>query len=111
VVRNASLRYRLQLPGFELPDGVRLLQQAYDEHSARLLEDMADRIDGNVAPEANSVDDSQELFNKTIEGLQGEDSSQLPPGRAQSLITLLRRIDGLTTSLASEVTSGNWYAV
>jgi hypothetical protein len=73
-----------------------------------MLEKMADRIEGNAAPQANSVDDSQELFNKTIEGLQGEDSSQLPLGRAQLLITLLREIDGLTLSLASEVASGNW---
>jgi multidrug resistance protein MdtO len=108
VMRNASSKYRLQLPGFELPESVRLLQQAYDEHSARMLEEMADRIERNAAPETNGVDDSQELFNKIIERLQREDSSQLPPGRAQSLITLLRGIDGLTTSLASEVANGNW---
>jgi hypothetical protein len=108
VMLNASLKYRLQLPGFELPERVRLLQQSYDEHSARMLEEMADRIEGDAAPETNSVDNSQELFNKTIEGLQGEESSQLPPGRAESLITLLRGIDRLTTSLATEVASGNW---
>jgi multidrug resistance protein MdtO len=108
VMRNASSKYRLQLPGFELPESVRLLEQAYDEHSARMLEEMADRIERNAAPETNGVDDSQELFNKIIERLQREDSSQLPPGRAQSLITLLRGIDGLTTSLASEVANGNW---
>jgi multidrug resistance protein MdtO len=108
VMRNASLKYRLQLQGFELPESVRLLQQAYDERSARILEEMADRVEGKAVSETNSVDDSHELFNKTIEGLQNEDPSQLPAGRAQSLITLLGGIDGVTTSLASEVASGNW---
>jgi len=108
LMRNAALKYRLRLPGFELQERIRLLQQAYDERSARMLEEMADRIEGNPAPEANSVDESQTLFNKTIEGLQREDLSQLRSARAQSLITLLRRIDGLTASLASEVAGGSW---
>ena len=108
VMRNASLKYRLQLPGFELPESVRLLQQAYDERSAGILEEMARRIEGKTVSEINSVEASHGLLNKTIEGLQSEDSPQLTPGRAQSLIALLRGIDGVTTSLASEVASGNW---
>ena len=106
VMRIAFLKYRLQLPGFELPEIVRLRQQAYDEHSARILEEMADRIEGNRGSETNSVEDSHDLLNKTIEGLQGQDPAHLPPGRAQSFITLLRGIDGLTTCLASEIASG-----
>jgi multidrug resistance protein MdtO len=108
VMRIAFLKYRLQLPGFELPEIVRLRQQAYDEHSARILEEMADRIEGNRGSETNSVEDSHDLLNKTIEGLQGQDPAHLPPGRAQSFITLLRGIDGLTTCLASEIASGVW---
>lgn len=38
VMRIAFLKYRLQLPGFELPESIRLRQQAYDEQSARMLE-------------------------------------------------------------------------
>jgi multidrug resistance protein MdtO len=33
VMRIASLKYRLRLPGFELLESVRVLQQAYDEFS------------------------------------------------------------------------------
>src|SRR5271165_1335077 len=103
VMRIAFLKYRLQLPGFELPESVRVRQQAYDEHSARMLEEMAGRIQDCTPYATNSVEDSQELLDRTVEAIQGQDSSQLPPGRAQSFITLLRGIDDLTTSLASEI--------
>jgi multidrug resistance protein MdtO len=103
VMRIASLKYRLQLTGFELPERVLSVLQEYDDHSARILEEMADRIEHNAAQARNSVDHSHELLNKTVQGIQAEEWPQLPTGRAQSLITLLRGIDGLTTSLASEI--------
>jgi multidrug resistance protein MdtO len=108
VMRIAFLKYRLQLPGFELPEAVRLQQQAYDENSARMLEQMADRIDNNTSYASNAIEGSQELLNRTIEAIQREEPAQLPAGRAQSFITLLRGIDGLTTSLASEIARENW---
>ncbi len=103
VMRIASLKYRLQLTGFELPERVLSVLQEYDDHSARILEEMADRIEHNAAQARNSVDHSHELLNKTVQGIQAEEWPQLSTGRAQSLITLLRGIDGLTTSLASEI--------
>jgi multidrug resistance protein MdtO len=99
VMRIASLKYRLQWPGFELPETVRLRQEAYDDHSARLLEEMADCIEHNAAQTENIVDDSHGLLKQTVQGIE----AQLPNDRVQSLITLLRGIDGLTTSLASEI--------
>ena len=103
VMRIAFLRYRLQLPGFELPETVRLRLQAYDDHSAGMLEEIADRIEGNAPPATHSVEESHELLNKTVEASQGNKSVQLPAGRARSFITLLRGMDGLTTSLMSEI--------
>jgi multidrug resistance protein MdtO len=103
VMRIASFKYRLQVPGFELPEMVRRRQQAYDDHSARMLEEMADWIEHNAARARNSSDDSHELLKETVQGIQAEEGPQLPSGRVQSLITLLHGIDGLTTSLASEV--------
>jgi len=103
IMRISFLKYHLQLPGFELPESVRLRQQAYDQHSARMLEEMADLIEQKTPPAANSVGASHELLNKTVEAIQGQDSGQLPPGRAQSFITLLHGLDGLTNSLACEI--------
>jgi multidrug resistance protein MdtO len=108
IMRIAALKYRLQLPGFELPEIFRLRQQAYDEYSARMLDEIADEIEGNPSAGSDMVEYSHELLNRTIEGVQGEGSARLPAGRAQSFITLLRRIDSVTTSLAGEIAKVNW---
>jgi multidrug resistance protein MdtO len=103
VMRNTSLKYRLQLPGFALPEGVRLQHQAYDNHSAQILEDMAEQIDRNAPIIGSRIEESHELLNRTIEAVEGRQPAKVPPPRAASFIALLRRIDALTTSLASEI--------
>jgi hypothetical protein len=103
VMRIALLQYRLQLPGFELPERVRLRQQAYDEHSAGMLEEIAALIEQSTPPARNSNEDSRELLKSTVEAIQGE-SAHLPVSRAQSFLILLRGIDDLTTCLISETT-------
>jgi multidrug resistance protein MdtO len=103
VMRIAFLKYRLQLPGFELPESIRLRQQAYDEQSARMLEAIAALIEQSTPPARNSIEDSRELLKSTVEAIQGE-SAHLPVGRGQSFLTLLRGIDDLTTRLTSEIT-------
>jgi multidrug resistance protein MdtO len=103
ILRIASLKYRLQLPGFELPENVRLRHREYDDHSARILDEMADRLEYYATPPQASVGRSHELLNTMVQEIQAEESSQLPAGRIQSFVTLLRAIDGLTTSLASDM--------
>jgi multidrug resistance protein MdtO len=103
VMRIAFLKYRLQLPGFELPESVRLRQQAYDEHSARMLEEIAALIEQRTPPERKSIKASRQLLESTVEAIQGE-PAHLPAGRVQSFLTLLRGIDELTTRLTSAIT-------
>jgi len=104
ILRITSLKYRLQLPGFELPESVRLQHRAYDEYSARILDQMADRIERNTSEPPDDVERSQQLLEATVQNIQAEEeSSRLPSGRPQSFISLLRAIDGLTTGLASEI--------
>jgi hypothetical protein len=68
-----------------------------------MLEEMAELIDGNAPHAGNSIEESHALLNSLVEELQEEEPVQLPPGRAASFIALLRSIDALTTSLASEI--------
>lgn len=103
VMRNASWKYRAQLPGFELPESVRQRHQAYDDHSAHMLEEMAERIDGNAPPAGDGIEESHDLLNRMVEEIQSEESARLPPGRGASFVTLIRRIDSLTSSLASQI--------
>ena len=41
-----TARYRMRLPGFELPESVIATQRVLDDDLARALETMADRIEG-----------------------------------------------------------------
>ena len=104
VMRIAFLKYRLQTPGFEVPELLRARLEAYDNDSALLLEKMAGWIDGNEPPLTDSG-----VFgahgNGITERIAAEAAAQLPPERASSLISLFRRIDEVTTVLASEVMS------
>ena len=99
VMRVSSLKYRLQVPGFELPETVRLRQEAYDEVSARMLEEMADRMEGR----APAITSGAQLLKQTLHDVEAEASRELPAGQAQSFVTLLREIDVLTCSLAAQV--------
>ena len=101
-MRITSWKYRAQVPGFEFPESIRVRQAAYDERSARMLEEMADRIEGHRLGMAGGFD-SAELLNRTIEETQAESSQGLAAGRAQSFTALSREIDRLTTTLAAEV--------
>jgi multidrug resistance protein MdtO len=100
VMRNASLKYRLRLPGFELPESVRLLQQAYDERSARLLEEMADWVEGREHSDADQVEQSAAARKEALRNTELEARRELSSAQAQSFVTLLDAIDVLTTSLA-----------
>ena len=104
MMRVASWKYRLQVPGFEFPTTVGVRQAAYDEQSARMLEDIADCIERDrLAIVRGSPDDSAELLKATIEETLAEVPRGLPAGQAQSFIALMRGIDELTRSLESEM--------
>jgi multidrug resistance protein MdtO len=47
--RIALLKYRLQLPGFELPEAVRVAQQEFDNRAADMLNSMADGLEGKAS--------------------------------------------------------------
>jgi hypothetical protein len=77
--------------------------ETYDSDSARLLEKMADRIESRESQSTDSGEIPAESPNRTAERIAAETAAQLPQGRAQSLASLLRGIDDVTTVLAREV--------
>jgi multidrug resistance protein MdtO len=103
VMRIASWKYRPQLPGFELPEPVRLSQQEYDVRSARALEDMADRIEGNARQIRPVSEDSFEHLEQKLDGRCAKEEIHIAEANVRSFMTLVRGIDGLTASLAKEI--------
>jgi len=103
LMRIALLKYRLQAPGFELPDAVRVRQEAYDDASARLLEETADRVEKQLAGIATEAEDLHQLLNRRLQDADAEAFRGLPVTQAESFATLLHGIDSLTDSLATEI--------
>jgi multidrug resistance protein MdtO len=103
VMRIASLKYRLQAPGFELPDAIRLRQEAYDDVSARMLEEMADRVDGREHQAGGDAQETRELVRLKLQDAEAAARRELPAAQAQSFVTLLGGIDSLTSSLAGQI--------
>jgi multidrug resistance protein MdtO len=103
LMRIASLKYRLQLPGFELPEAVRLSQQEYDDRSAGMLEDMADRIEGGERRVESVSGSSFEHLQQTTKACCAQEPREAAQVRFQSFLALVREIDRLTTSLDEEI--------
>ncbi len=107
IMRSALLRYRLQLPGFELPDAVRASLQAYDECSAQMLENIADRMEGKTSQGGTLSADSSALLGQTLEWCRADESRLLLSEHGATFVPLLRQIERLTTRLANQIAMEN----
>ena len=103
LMRIASLKYRLHLPGFGMPDSVRLRQQAYDEASARMLEEMADRVEGREHQVGPGAEAMSELIGQRLQDAEAAAKRELPLAQAHPFVTLLGEIDDLTNSLGGQI--------
>ncbi len=103
LMRSASLKYRLQLPGFELPEAVIASLQAYDECSAQMLENIADRMEGKTSQGRPVSADSFALLEQIRESCRVDESRLLLSEHGATFVPLLRQIDRLTTRLANQI--------
>ncbi len=103
LMRGASLKYRLQLPGFVLPEAVIVSLQAYDERSAQMLEDIADRMEGKTSQGRPASADSFALLEQILELCRTDESRLLLSEHGATFVPLLRQIDQLTTRLANQI--------
>jgi hypothetical protein len=95
--------YRVRLPGFDLPDPVRSAQWEFDEQLARILEGMANRLEGKPAEVRDTLNNSLQHLEQSVE-LYAATESQTP--LAIGLRTYLarnRRIRALTCALLQEI--------
>jgi multidrug resistance protein MdtO len=103
IMRGASLKYRLQLPGFVLPEAVIASLQAYDQHSAQMLEDVADRMEGKTSQGRRESADSFALLEQILESCRTDESRLLLLEHGATFVPLLRQIDRVTTRLANQI--------
>ena len=103
IMRGASLKYRLQLPGFVLPEAVIASLQAYDECSAQMLENIADRMEGKTSQGGPVSADSFALLEQILESCRADESRLLLSEHGATFVPLLRQIDRLTSRLANQI--------
>jgi multidrug resistance protein MdtO len=104
LMRGASLKYRLKLPGFVLPEAVTASLQAYDERSAQMLEDVADQMEGKTPAQGRLVStDSFAVLDQVLESCRTDESRLLLSEHGATFVPLLRQIDRVTTHLANQI--------
>jgi len=97
------LKYRLQLPGFELPEGLTEAQLEFDDEFARTLESMADRFEGKRSTRKVEFENSFKRLERNIQACYSRDSSQQVIAQLQTFQSLCLRIGSLTIALDNEI--------
>src|SRR5260370_26831475 len=77
LTRIALWKFRVQLPGFELPEPVVLAQQEFDHHLATTLDGMADRIEGTSSERSDNFLLSLKSLAQSIRTSSSEKSHEM----------------------------------
>ena len=103
LTRITLYKYRLQLPGFELPSEVRALQSEFDGRLAAILELMANRLENTAPPEDHDSRSAFERLESTVRACCMEGPHQSKTIELETFLSLSRTAEGLVNSLANEV--------
>ncbi|HUA39113.1 MAG TPA: FUSC family protein [Candidatus Sulfopaludibacter sp.] len=99
----AMVKYRLQLPGFELPEPVRLAQQQFEECLARTLRGMADHLEGKACEGTESLEAAFAQLKTSVQISDSIEAQQVPTANMTTFLSLSERITGLAVSLRKEI--------
>ena len=103
LTRIALLKYRVRLPGFELPEAVRAAQLEFDNQLAQTLDGMADRMGGKAPAIKSNLEDSLKRVEQTTLTFYPESPKEAPTARLQAFLLLSRKIESLTSALDREI--------
>jgi multidrug resistance protein MdtO len=103
VTRLGLVKYRLQLPGFELQEPARVAQQEFDNRLAGMLDGMADRMEGKPTEGTDRFEDAFERLEQTIRTCCLERPPELLTAEMQTFLALSRSIENVTISLDKEI--------
>jgi multidrug resistance protein MdtO len=97
----ATSKYRMRLPGFELPEPVITAQRQFDDHLAAALELEVDRVEGRSSASPPSLQPSLAALERTVEIYDSQASAEPSAARFPAFLVLHRRLERLTTSLSA----------
>ena len=103
LTRNALLKQRLRLPGWEVPESVRMAQQEFDDRLATLLDRMADRMEGKASERGDDFTDAFERLEQTVRASGSEGPQEVLAAELRTCLALSRSIAGVAMSLDKEI--------
>jgi hypothetical protein len=86
-----------------LPEPVRLAQQEFDECLAKVLEEMADRLEGKAAEKVERLETSLARLEELVNTCSSATAQGALAAHLETFLPLLRRIEGLAASLNNEI--------
>ena len=98
----ALWKYRARVPGFELPESVRVAQRAFDDELARALAELADRMEGRP-PGAKPREEWLAPLERTVRAYDVHEPQKQTPIRLQAFLSLHRRVENIVTSLKKDL--------
>jgi multidrug resistance protein MdtO len=102
LTRITLLRYRLNLPGFELPETVAPTQQKFDNDLAETIDTMANRLESKPAERNRELNYSLKQLEETVDS-SVEKSRPAIMAELRTFVALSRRIATLTASLNKDI--------
>jgi multidrug resistance protein MdtO len=99
ITRVALLRYRLQLPGFELTGALHRAQQDFDEHLARTLERMADGLESKPNDSTDELEVAFARLTETVRSFSPAVREGMLAQQVKTFAVLSERITNLALSL------------
>jgi len=98
-------KYRARLPGFELPEPVRLAERAFDDQTANMLDCMADGIERKTPAQGADLEKPLAQLDQAIQAFRLEHPQDAMAPQFQTYIPLSTKAERLATSLKNEIQS------
>jgi multidrug resistance protein MdtO len=100
IMQIAEWKYRVQLPGFELPDVIAEQQREFDDRLAESLDAMAARMEGRSRAAQEKLQEARARLERLIQAYRPKGTSE---GRFDALLVLGRKIESSIQSLTNEI--------
>jgi multidrug resistance protein MdtO len=98
LLRGAALRYRLEMPGFEIPPQMEPVQREFDAQMSAVFEGMADRMEGVANPKTNHLAEAFQRLEEAAKACDAGAWAHLP-----DFIALARTGQHLALSVAQDI--------
>jgi multidrug resistance protein MdtO len=103
LTRIALLKYRLNLPGFQLPRAVQAVEQESDNELAATLEGLADRLEGKTAALHDGFESAFEALERAVQESFSAEPSGSFASQLRTFLVLSERMHSLIRSLEQEI--------